>query len=196
MNYRWQVFEKNGLGSFGRIELCGHCLWRSVCFWPRQFGKSLRGTQVIYGAQAHLERSPYFLDQLVQWSEARKVLVILDETNFIMKPFQRRILRDQLEIFVDVMERLNPKRWGKTHTKWLYLCDLLLKAPTADLLDRVPTRRRTTRLVPHALDQLGDGITYRGITNDYEYACHGEPPPRPGSLQRAAPASREGTWSM
>lgn len=133
INRRWQVFERNGLGTLGRIELCGHCLYRPDCSWPRQFGKSLKGTQVIFGAQAHLERSPYFLDQLAQWSEAERVLVILDEANFIMKPFQRRIQRDQLEIFADVLGRLNPKRWGKTHAKWQYLCDLLLKAPTDDL---------------------------------------------------------------
>ena len=133
MNRRWQVFEKNGLGALGRIELCGHCLLRPDCSWPRQFGKSLRGTQVIFGAQAHLERSPYFLDQLAQWSEAERVLVILDEANFIMKPFQRRIKREQLRMFVDVLGRLNPRRGRKLHARWQYLCGLLLDAPTDDL---------------------------------------------------------------
>lgn len=133
MNRRWQVFEKNGMGAFGRIELCGHCLLRPDCFWPWQLGKSLKGTQVIFGAQAHLERSPYFLNQLAQWSEAQKVLVILDEANFIMKPFQRRIEREQLQIFVDVLDRLNPRRWRKRHARWKYLCGLLLDAPTDDL---------------------------------------------------------------
>jgi hypothetical protein len=133
MNRRWQVFEKNGLGALGRIELCGHCLLQPECLWPRQFGKSLKGSQVIFGAQAHLERSPYFLDQLAQWSEAERVLVILDEANFIMKPFHRRIERGQLQIFVDVLDRLNLKRSGKAHAKWWYLCNLLLNAPTDDL---------------------------------------------------------------
>ncbi len=44
MNRSWQVFEKNGLGALGRIELCGHCLLRPECAWPRQFGKSLKGS--------------------------------------------------------------------------------------------------------------------------------------------------------
>ena len=64
MDKRWEIFEKNGLGALGRIELCGHCLLKSQCSWPEQFGKSLKGTQVIFGTQAHLERSPEFLDQL------------------------------------------------------------------------------------------------------------------------------------
>jgi hypothetical protein len=133
MNRRWQVFEKNGLGALGRIELCDHCLFRPNCAWPSQFGKSLKGTQAIIGAQAYLEISPYFLDQLAQWVEAERVLVILDEANFIMKPFQRRIEREQLVIFVDVLDRLNPRRWLKSHAKWQYLCGLLLDAPTDDL---------------------------------------------------------------
>ena len=133
MNLRWQVFEKNGLGALGRVELCGHCLLRPGCFWPTQFGKSLKGTQVIFGAQAHLERTPYFLDQLAQWSEAERVLVILDEANFIMKPFQRRIEREQMEVFVDVLRQLNQRREHRLHAKWLYLCGLLINAPTADL---------------------------------------------------------------
>jgi hypothetical protein len=133
MNRRWQVFEKNGLGALGRIDLCGHCLLRPNCTWPRQFGKSLKGSQVIFGAQAHLERSPYFLDQLAQWAEAERVLVILDEANFIMKPFKRRITREQLQIFVDVLGRLSPRRWRNSHEKWRYLCGLLLDAPTCDL---------------------------------------------------------------
>ncbi len=133
INRSWQVFEKNGLGALGRMELCGHCLLQPECPWPRQFGKSLAGVQVIFGAQTHLERSPYFLDHLVQWAGAERVLVILDEANFIMKPFQRRLEREKLLIFVDVLNKLNPQRWGKLHGRWLYLCDLLLNAGTSDL---------------------------------------------------------------
>ena len=61
------------------------------------------------------------------------MLVILDEINFIMKPFQRRICHAQLEIFVEVLNRLSPKRWGNTISRWKYLCNLLLEATTEDL---------------------------------------------------------------
>ncbi len=133
MNRSWQVFEKNGLGALGRIELCGHCLLKPECEWPRQFGKSLKGSQVIFGAQAHLERSPYFLEQLAQWAQAERVLVILDEANFILKPFRREIVRGQLQIFVDVLENLKARRWRKLHSRWQYLCNLLLETKTCDL---------------------------------------------------------------
>lgn len=133
MNKRWQIFEKNGLGILGRIELCGHCLYQSECHWPKQFGNSMEGTQVVFGAQAHLERSPYFLGQLAQWTKAETVLIILDEANFIMKPFGRRIEREKLQMFVDVLASIHPQRGRKTHKRWKYLCDLLLTAPTSDL---------------------------------------------------------------
>ncbi len=133
MNRSWQVFEANGLGALGRIELCGHCLLRPECEWPLQFGKSLAGSQVVFGTQAHLERSPYFLNQLAQWAKAKKVLVVLDEANFIMKPFRRRLDHGKLQMFAEVLRNMHPRRWRKLHTQWLYLCDLLLAAGTSDL---------------------------------------------------------------
>jgi hypothetical protein len=133
MNRKWQLFEKNSLGALGRIELCGRCPQRSECWWPGQFGKSLDGTRVIFGTQAHLERSPVFLDHLVQWTGAQKALVILDEANCILKPFRRRIRREQLTIFVDVLKTPVPGRWKKAHERWRYLSELLLQAPTEDL---------------------------------------------------------------
>lgn len=133
MNRRWQIFEKNRLGALGRVELCGHCLFQSNCSWPWQFGKTLKGSQVIFGAQAHIERDPYFLEQIAQWVEAGRVLVILDEANFIMKPFQRRIDHRKLEVFADVLVQLNAPRWRKLHARWQYLCSLLLDAQTSDL---------------------------------------------------------------
>lgn len=133
MNRSWQVFEKNGLGALGRIELCGHCLLRPECEWPRQFGKSLAGSQVVFGAQAHLERSPYFLDQLSQWAGSERVLVILDEANFIMRPFRRVIDQGQLRMFTEVLNSMQPRKWRKLHAQWLYLCDLLFATGTGDL---------------------------------------------------------------
>jgi hypothetical protein len=133
MNRRWLEFEKKGMGTFGRISLCGHCSSRSECPWPSQFGKSLRGAQVIFGTQAHLERTPHFLDQLAQWVQAEKVLVILDEANFIMKPFKRKIDRRKLEIFLDVLEKLHSKNRQKSHVRWIYLSRLLLDAQTSGL---------------------------------------------------------------
>jgi hypothetical protein len=168
MNLRWQGFEKNGLGALGRVELCGHCLLRSDCFWPAQFGKSLQGTQVIFGAQAHLKHSPYFLDQIALWTEAKKVLVILDEANFIMRSFKRRIARVQLEIFINVLKKLNPRCWRKSHKKWNYICGLLLEAPTDDLRSyewKMPYLQHDWSLAIQALGYKlhGDSFSFLGF---------------------------------
>jgi hypothetical protein len=130
LSRRWEVFEKNGLGAWGRIELCGQCPYKSKCFWWRQFGEYLKGSRVIFGAQAHLERSPDFLNLIARWSEAGKILVILDEANFIMKPFKRWIKKTHLTVFIDVLERLPVSEY---QNRWVYLCNLLLKAPNEDL---------------------------------------------------------------
>jgi len=133
MDSRWRVFEKNGLGALGRAELCGNCSNRPECAWPKQFGASLQDCRVIFGAQAHLERSPYFLNQLANWAGAERVLVVLDEANFIMKPFDRQIKMDQLRMFVDVLVKLHADKKSTSNTQWQYLCDLLLVAGTEDL---------------------------------------------------------------
>ena len=133
LNPSWEIFEKNSLGALGRVELCSHCFHHSDCAWPKQFGKSLKGTQVIFGTQAHLERSPSFIEQLVYWSKAQKVLVILDEVNFIMKPLHRKIHKNHLELFVETLTKLNSEYWGEFHARWLYIAELLVHASTYDL---------------------------------------------------------------
>mgnify|MGYP001403361078 CR=1 FL=1 len=131
-NASWKAFEKNNLGALGRIELCGSCQKRNNCYWPKQYGKSLRGTKVVLGTQAHLERSPDFILQLTQWAKAKRVLVILDEANFVMKTFQRRIERRQIIFFIEVLKKQNSKYSKQIHKRWLYLSELLLQASTND----------------------------------------------------------------
>jgi hypothetical protein len=130
LNRRWKVFEKNGMGAWGRVELCGQCIYKSKCFWGQQFGDYIKGSRVIFGAQAHLERSPDFLNLVAQWAEANKVLVILDEVNFIMKSFKRRIKNQHLVDFIDIMEREPDSEY---QNRWVYLCNLLLSASNEDL---------------------------------------------------------------
>jgi hypothetical protein len=133
LNSQWKNFEKNCMGALGRIELCGSCQSNSGCFWPKQYGESLAGVHVIYGTQAHLERSPAFIDQVIQWTGAERVLVILDEVNCVLKTFGRRIRKKNLKMFVDTIKRLNPKKGRRSHGRWIYLSELLLGAPTEDL---------------------------------------------------------------
>ncbi len=131
LNTAWERYEENDLGLLGRVDLCGQCPKRSACFWPNQYGKSLKGAQVIFATQAHLERSPGFTQQLKNWTRAERVLVLLDEINFIMRPFSRTIDRNDLEQFVDVLKEV--KRKSQRLERWWYLTSLLRKCSTEDL---------------------------------------------------------------
>jgi hypothetical protein len=132
-NQTWAIFEKNGLGALGRVELCGNCPLKKTCHWPTQFGKSLIGVQVVIGTQAHIERSPTFIEQIIKWSETSRALVILDETNFILKSYNRIIKMKQLKLFFDVLQKTKSNHWGKSHNYWIYLVELLTQASTEDL---------------------------------------------------------------
>jgi hypothetical protein len=129
----WQHYEKAGLGALGRLHICKGCPRRRGCPWPKQYGRKLRGARVIYGTQVHLERAPEFIFQLKQWTHAERVLVVLDEVNFLMTSYQRRILHADLQRFVDTLRHLHPHKWGPRHREWLYRADLLLRASTEDL---------------------------------------------------------------
>jgi hypothetical protein len=60
--------------------------------------------------------------------------VLLDENNFISKSFRHHLTRDELIRFVAAMKGLSSRKAkGKAHDRWVYLVDLLTKAPTPDL---------------------------------------------------------------
>jgi hypothetical protein len=181
MDARWEVFEINGLGALGRIELCGRCLREPECAWPRQFGKSLKGTRVIFGTQSNLERNPDFLDQLAKWAGAEKVLVILDEADFIMKSFQRKVNLNELRMFVDVLKNLNTKRWAKPHKKWTYLCELLLSARTEDLCSsdwRMPKFNREWSIAIQTCGYNLHGDSFHFLAFDLMNFCKSAPESR------------------
>jgi hypothetical protein len=135
LNKEWRSYETRGLGLLGREELClARCPNHRTCFWPQQYGKGLADYRVIYGTQAHLERAPDFIAQLGEWTGAVRMLVLLDENNFVAKSFKHHIARDKLEKYLKALEAFSRKGlMGKSHDRWVYLVDLLIKAPTEDL---------------------------------------------------------------
>jgi hypothetical protein len=128
----WQQFECASMGLLGRIEICRQCSNRSGCFWPKQYGKRLRGVQVIFATQAHLERSPNFITQVQNWTLAERILVLLDEDHFVMKDFRHVISRPDLQRFVEALQYVCHDD-SDSARQWLYLTNLLLKASTSDL---------------------------------------------------------------
>ncbi len=125
---QWRGFERSKLGMLGRSQICGSCPDKESCSWPTQFSKEgLAGAQVIYGTQAHLTRAPAFVLQLSTWAGAKRVLVLLDEVNFIMSCFRRTIDLEELDRFVQVLKEVG------SNEDWIFRADLLLRAPTTDL---------------------------------------------------------------
>ncbi|HOD79101.1 MAG TPA: hypothetical protein PLB95_05635 [Syntrophales bacterium] len=106
VNSQWKVFESRSMGLLGRSILCRPCPSYSRCFWPRQFGRNLQGTQVIFATQSHLERDPSFIFQLRMWTGARTALVILDEVNFIAKSIKKIIKREHIEQLLSILEKI------------------------------------------------------------------------------------------
>jgi hypothetical protein len=108
-DFLWQEYERSSMGQLGRLEICHFCPNHCGCFWPKQYGKALRGVQVIFATQAHLERSPIFITQLQNWTRAERILVLLDEDHFVMRDFRRVISKVHLQRFVEALQNAIPK---------------------------------------------------------------------------------------
>lgn len=133
LDQTWQQFETAAMGQLGRLDLCGGCPKRRGCYWPTQYGKHLEGTNVVFATQAQLERSPTFILQLIQWTNAQRTLTLLDEVNVFLKTFHQCIPKDELLRFYEVLIKLSHHKRGKHYRKWLDLTHLLLRASTEDL---------------------------------------------------------------
>jgi hypothetical protein len=135
---QWKRYEEAELGALGRVRICGDCPLRPGCFWPRQYGRGLRGTGILYATQAHLERSPDFLLRVRQWAQAGRMLTLLDESNFVGTSFERVVAVRDLDRFFEVLRRASPScadpSWR--HGAWLALAETLREASTPDLQDR------------------------------------------------------------
>jgi hypothetical protein len=106
---QWNIYESRGLGLLGRQQICGNCPHNNHCFWPSQYGKKLKGVQLVFATQAQLECNPSFLQQLQHWTGAERMLTILDEDNVILKCFRYRVNRDDLIMFNEVLAKLDLK---------------------------------------------------------------------------------------
>jgi len=133
-NREWRKLEKRGMGLLGRAEICKYCPKRGICFWPEQYGKALKYTRVMYATQAHLGRSPFFIEQLKKWTRANSVLVLIDEVGFVCMPSRHEnSFRDVKQFYTTLKKNAKNSKPTKKLKHWLYLLDLLKKASTEDL---------------------------------------------------------------
>jgi len=162
---KWRVWEKIGLAALGREELCSNCPHVKNCYWPGQYGDPLSQARVIYGTQAHLARDPHFIAFIEERTESERTLVLYDETHFLMSPFRRRIYRRHLERFVAVIEIMSTQEESPGYEEWLYVCRLLLAAPTCDLRSsdwRIPSwgKKRALAIQKCGWDTYGEDFQY------------------------------------
>jgi hypothetical protein len=133
-NALWKAYEASAMAALGREEICGACPLLSKCYWPRQYGKALRNARIVYATQAHLERDPGFLISLRSWSQAKTMLTLLDETNFIAASQEEIITVAELQQFIESLRQTSPDRpFEKIHQRWLALAEMLMEASTMDL---------------------------------------------------------------
>src|SRR5262249_9051108 len=132
----WLEYEGAGCGALGRAELCAFCPLRQHCPWPAQYGSRLRGRRLILATQQHLTLNPSFLLHLRRQAGAANPLVVLDESNFLVRPAERVVGRQALEHFIRAQEELQAGSPG-THSarEWLELSRVLGMAGTDDLRD-------------------------------------------------------------
>lgn len=124
---RWRQYEKSAYGQLGRFELCFYCNRNDSCFWPHQYDKNLEGIPVVFATQAHLARTPRFIDQVVRAVGATRPLVIVDESGFVLSSYRRRIGVNDLQSFLRVLQKVSVTgRYAKD-------VEILLSAETDDL---------------------------------------------------------------
>jgi hypothetical protein len=133
----WQQYERQGCGLLGREHLCGGCPLRARCPWPDQYGKGLQGARLVLATQQHLLLNPLFIRTLAEQVHAQRPLVLLDESDSLIRSAERTIRLEDLERFITAQESVLAAASEPTAAanEWLTLSRLVAVAPTADLRD-------------------------------------------------------------
>ena len=133
LNQEWQGYEQAGCGLLGRKNLCGQCPRRRTCYWPKQYGKALKGVRLILTVQHHIELDPQFIRRLQHNTGAQKPLVLLDESALLLKDREQVIKQPDLYQFIAAIEQAGGDAGGKIMHKWINFTQLAATAPTGDL---------------------------------------------------------------
>ena len=169
---RWKTFEENCMGALGRMDLCNNCHYQWSCFWPTQYGKALIDSQVIFANQVHLERDSQFITKLRIWTGAKNILVILDESNFMVKQFTRKITKQHLHLYLKVLEYMG---MTTSEDRTMSLVKLLTLAKTSDLRTPnwkipFPTQKDILEIQQEGFAVYGE--QFRFLAYDLQQFCH------------------------
>jgi hypothetical protein len=135
LDAEWEELESRGCGLLGRERLCGRCPHRKSCSWPDRQADELDGARLVLATQQHLAVDPYFLARLRVATGAANTLLLLDESDLLLRPFRRAIPTDRLEVFAAAEQAVvtaNPD-FGPVAGQWAGYTDLVRTAPTEDL---------------------------------------------------------------
>ena len=138
LNDEWKDFELNHLVSYGKETICEKCPHSNECFWPRQYGRRLKGADIVIGTQSHLERDPNFIQRINHWVGSRRSLTIFDEADFVMASQERSLTDYNIRILTKVLRHIglngNRKHLDLINT----VCKTLLGAKTESPLPDLP----------------------------------------------------------
>jgi hypothetical protein len=184
LDAEWLRLEQSGCGALGRELLCASCPRRRSCGWPEQYGNSLRGVQLILATQQHLILNPSFVRFVTRQTKAANALVLVDESDLLIRPAERTIRRDDLDRFITVQALLlgDAGDASGARARWLHMCKLAAAATTDDLRGggwRFPPifTRWAVEVQRRGCDRFGEDFRFLG------YDLH--------HFSRSDPSSRE-----
>jgi hypothetical protein len=133
LNKQWRDFEKRNLGMLAREELCSGCVHHDHCDWLHQYGESLRGTQVLYATQTHWINNPSIVTLFKEWCDQPRVLILVDEANFLMSTSRISIEQQQVEQLKQVLQELVETHSSTLLDDWLRFLNVFSVARSDDL---------------------------------------------------------------
>jgi hypothetical protein len=105
LDARWGELESAGCGLLAKEQICAGCPRRKACSWPGQLSRErLKGVGPILATQHHLAINPSFVHHLRHHTQAERVLVLLDESDLLVKAVRRSIRRSDLLGFIAAQE--------------------------------------------------------------------------------------------
>jgi hypothetical protein len=137
LNEPWAEYEAAGCSLLAKEQLCTHCPRRRGCPWPEQYGRRLRGVRLVLGTQQHLTINPQFVRQLARQARAARPLVLVDESDLLIRSVERVIPAQDLGQFIAAQQAVLDAAGepSAAQQNWLALSRLVAQAPTIDLRD-------------------------------------------------------------
>jgi hypothetical protein len=183
LNKEWLQFEEQNCNFLGRMRLCNVCPKLSKCPWPGQYGRRLRGTRLILGTQHHLQLNPLFVKHLCHQVRANNPLVLIDESDLLIRSLERRICKPDLDQFRSVQEAVLAEAVGPNADagRWRYLCSVVAEASTQDLRTGDWTFPWVDAGWATRIQQAGVqlfGCEFRFIGYDLQYLAYSDPASR------------------